>query len=74
LATLLFAPVREPEKEGVRNSIKTVPDTLDGRANRTRATRNYWPTYGPSKIFLKLVVALLPFTVLARSVRTLFLL
>jgi hypothetical protein len=62
--------------EGVRNSITTVPDTFNGRGVKHNATRKTERSLGPrkthgiTKISSPLVVALLPFTVLSQSVRT----
>src|SRR5262245_19499567 len=77
LATLFFAPVREPDSEGVRNAITTVPNTCQGRAVKHSATGKVQPAFrpgqahGPLKRSSKAVVALLPFTILARRVRRL---
>jgi len=63
-------------RKGVRNAISTVLDTFRGRAVRHSATRKtqasfgLWQSQGPMKILSKAVVAWLPFTILARRVRT----
>src|SRR5215831_13548725 len=62
-------------QKGVQNSIPAAPDTYHGRAfkqiaaNRTRTSRLPRKSHGP--MLSKAVVALLPFTSVLKSVRTL---
>jgi hypothetical protein len=64
------------DRKGVRNPISTVPDTFQGRAvkphrgQETQPSLWRWQAHGLEKILSKAVVALLPLTILARSVRT----
>src|SRR5262249_33726923 len=71
------AVLRRTRQEGVRNASPTVADTFPGRAVQPGGQENQpsfrpWQSHGPLKRSSKRVVALLPFTVLARRVRTLW--